>query len=84
MLPAVGQVLARGQSVYAMGGQPAVLMYGSVVPSRAFVAGMSPGKDVAALNANLECARLRHRAGRGNVPCSDGSGDPGISVRATG
>ncbi|MGD1056872.1 MAG: peptidoglycan-binding domain-containing protein [Solirubrobacteraceae bacterium] len=54
MLPAVGQVLARGQSVFALGGQPTVLMYGSVVPSRAFVAGMSPGKDVAALNANLE------------------------------
>jgi hypothetical protein len=54
MLPAVGQVLARGRSVFALSGHPAVLMYGSVVPSRAFVAGMSPGKDVAALNANLE------------------------------
>jgi hypothetical protein len=53
MLPAVGQVLARGQSVFALSGQETVLMYGSVVPSRAFVAGMSPGKDVAALNANL-------------------------------
>ena len=54
MLPAVGQVLARGQSVFALSGHPTVLMYGTVVPSRAFVAGMSPGKDVAALNANLE------------------------------
>jgi peptidoglycan hydrolase-like protein with peptidoglycan-binding domain len=54
MLPAVGQVIARGRSVFALGGHPTVLMYGSVVPSRAFVAGMSPGKDVAALNANLD------------------------------
>lgn len=54
MLPTVGQVIARGQSLFALSGQPTVLLFGSVVPSRAFVAGMSPGKDVAALNANLE------------------------------
>jgi hypothetical protein len=53
MLPAVGQVIARGQSLFALGGHPTVLMYGSVVPTRAFVAGMSAGNDVAALNANL-------------------------------
>jgi peptidoglycan hydrolase-like protein with peptidoglycan-binding domain len=53
MLPDVGRVIARGQSVFALGGLPTVLLYGSVVPSRAFVAGMSRGKDVAALNANL-------------------------------
>jgi hypothetical protein len=52
-LPAVGQVIARGQSLFALSGQQAVLMYGSVVPSRAFLAGMSPGKDVETLNANL-------------------------------
>ncbi len=54
MLPAVGQVIARGQSLYQVSGQPVVLLYGSVVPSRAFVGGMSPGRDVAALNANLD------------------------------
>ena len=54
MLPAVGRLIARGQSLLALSGQPTVLLYGSVVPSRAFVAGMSAGKDVAALNANLE------------------------------
>jgi peptidoglycan hydrolase-like protein with peptidoglycan-binding domain len=53
MLPTVGQVIARGQSVFALSGQPTVLLYGSVVPSRAFLAGMSPGEDVRALNANL-------------------------------
>ncbi len=54
MLPAAGQVIARGQSLYQVSGQPVVLLYGSIVVSRAFVAGMSPGPDVAALNANLE------------------------------
>jgi peptidoglycan hydrolase-like protein with peptidoglycan-binding domain len=54
MLPTVGQVIARGQTLYALSDQPTVLLYGSVVPSRAFVAGMPAGKDVAALNANLD------------------------------
>jgi peptidoglycan hydrolase-like protein with peptidoglycan-binding domain len=53
MLPAVGQVIARGQTLFSLSGQPTVLLYGSVVPSRAFVSGMSTGKDVAALNASL-------------------------------
>ena len=52
-LPTVGRVLSRGQSLYQIDGHPVLLLYGSVVPSRAFLAGMSPGRDVAALNANL-------------------------------
>ncbi len=31
-----------------------LLLYGSVAPTRAFIAGMSPGHDVAELNANLQ------------------------------
>jgi peptidoglycan hydrolase-like protein with peptidoglycan-binding domain len=62
MLPAVGQVIARGHSLFALGGQPTVLLYGSVAPSRAFVAGMSAGGDVAELNANLEA--LGYASGR--------------------
>jgi peptidoglycan hydrolase-like protein with peptidoglycan-binding domain len=54
MLPGIGQVIARGQSLFALGGRPTALLYGSVVPSRAFIAGMSAGSDVAALNANLD------------------------------
>jgi hypothetical protein len=54
MLPAVGQVVARGRSLYAVGGQPVLLLYGSIVPTRAFLAGMPAGRDVAALNANLD------------------------------
>jgi hypothetical protein len=53
-LPSVGQIIGRGQSLYGIGGQPVLLLYGSVAPTRAFVAGMSSGPDVAELNANLE------------------------------
>jgi peptidoglycan hydrolase-like protein with peptidoglycan-binding domain len=52
-LPAVGDVIRRGGALYAVGGVPALLLYGSVTPWRAFRRGMSPGRDVAELNANL-------------------------------
>jgi hypothetical protein len=53
MLPTVGQYVRRGQALYAIDGQPGLLLYGPVAAWRAFVAGMSPGPDVAELNANL-------------------------------
>jgi multidrug efflux pump subunit AcrA (membrane-fusion protein) len=53
-LPSVGQIITRGQSVYEISGQPVLLLYGSVAPTRAFIAGMSAGSDVAELNANLQ------------------------------
>ena len=52
-LPSVGEIIGRGQSLYEINGQPALLLYGSVAPTRAFVAGMSSGQDVAELNVNL-------------------------------
>jgi hypothetical protein len=52
-LPAVGQIVTRGQTLFQIGGQPVVLLYGRVVSWRSFIAGMSPGRDVAELNANL-------------------------------
>jgi multidrug efflux pump subunit AcrA (membrane-fusion protein) len=52
-LPSVGQITRRGQSLYEISGQPVLLLYGSVVPTRAFTLGMSAGSDVAELNANL-------------------------------
>jgi multidrug efflux pump subunit AcrA (membrane-fusion protein) len=52
-LPLVGEIVALGQSLYRIGGQPVLLLYGSVAPTRAFLAGMSPGRDVAELNASL-------------------------------
>jgi peptidoglycan hydrolase-like protein with peptidoglycan-binding domain len=53
-LPSVGAIVRRGQSLYAIDGQPATLLYGSVLPTRAFLAGMSAGSDVGELNANLD------------------------------
>jgi hypothetical protein len=53
MLPAVGQVISRGQPLFAIAGQPVPLLYGGVVQWRAFVSGMSTGPDVAELNQNL-------------------------------
>jgi hypothetical protein len=53
-LPSVGQIIRRGQSLYEISGQPVLLLYGSIAPTRAFSAGMSPGRDVAELNANLQ------------------------------
>jgi peptidoglycan hydrolase-like protein with peptidoglycan-binding domain len=53
-LSSVGQILTRRQSLYEIDGQPVVLLYGSVLATRAFVAGMSAGSDVAELNANLD------------------------------
>jgi hypothetical protein len=60
MLPAVGQVVSRGQSLYAISGRPVLLLYGSTVPTRAFTAGMSAGADVAELNANLDALGYGH------------------------
>jgi len=48
-LPAVGQVVAQGQPVYAIDGTPVVLLYGSVPAYRGLSEGMS-GADVRQLN----------------------------------
>jgi Putative peptidoglycan binding domain len=53
MLPKVGQIVRRGEPLYAIDGQPAFLFYGGAPASRAFMPGMSPGSDVAELNRNL-------------------------------
>jgi Putative peptidoglycan binding domain len=53
MLPSPGRIVRRGQPLFAINGQPALLLYGSTPTWRAFRAGMSPGADVAELNANL-------------------------------
>jgi hypothetical protein len=53
MLPKVGQIVRRGMPLYAIGAEPALLLYGGVPASRAFMPGMSAGADVAELNHNL-------------------------------
>jgi len=53
-VPSTGSIIRRGDSLYAIDGEPVLLLYGPVVATRAFAAGMSPGPDVAELNANLD------------------------------
>jgi Putative peptidoglycan binding domain len=53
MLPSAGAVVRRGSALYAVDGRPVLLLYGRVPAWRAFRSGMSPGRDVAELNANL-------------------------------
>ena len=52
-LPTVGRVIRLGGTLFAIGGQPVVLLYGRMTPWRSFAPGMSPGGDVWALNENL-------------------------------
>jgi hypothetical protein len=53
-VPSAGEIVRRGQSLYSIDDEPVLLLYGSKVATRAFAAGMSPGADVAELNANLD------------------------------
>jgi hypothetical protein len=64
MLPSPGNVIRRGQPLYAVDGRPVLLFYGSAAAWRAFRPGMSPDRDVAALNANLRA--LGYGGGRGD------------------
>jgi multidrug efflux pump subunit AcrA (membrane-fusion protein) len=59
-LPSVGQIVVRGQSLYEIGGHPVLLLYGATPATRAFIVGMSPGRDVAELNANLDALGYGH------------------------
>jgi peptidoglycan hydrolase-like protein with peptidoglycan-binding domain len=54
----------RGNALYAVDGRPALLLYGRVPAWRVFRSGMSPGRDVAELNANLRA--LGYGGGLGN------------------
>lgn len=53
MLPSPGRIVERGQRLFAINGQPTLLLYGSTPAWRAFRPGMSAGADVGELNANL-------------------------------
>lgn len=52
-LPALGQVLNRGQALYAIDGKPVPLFYGTATMWRAFQPGMADGADVGELTDNL-------------------------------
>jgi hypothetical protein len=51
-LPAVGQIIAEGQTLYDVSGSPVVLLYGSTPAYRSLSEGMT-GADVQQLNADL-------------------------------
>jgi hypothetical protein len=59
-VPSVGQIVLRGEPLFAIDGNPALLLYGSTAATRAFSAGMSPGADVAELNTNLDALGYGH------------------------
>jgi len=59
-VPSVGEIVRRGQRLFAIDGAPSLLLYGSTSATRAFTAGMSPGADVAELNANLDALGYGH------------------------
>jgi HlyD family secretion protein/Putative peptidoglycan binding domain len=61
-LPAVGQVVRQGQSLYAVNGAPVTLLYGSVPAYRSLSEGMT-GIDVRQLNADLVALGEAGRAG---------------------
>ncbi len=65
MLPGAGEVIRRGQPLYAANDSPTLLLYGTTPAWRSFAAGMSPGRDVAELNANLRA--LGYEASRGGT-----------------
>ncbi|HVV90918.1 MAG TPA: peptidoglycan-binding domain-containing protein [Solirubrobacterales bacterium] len=52
-LPAVGDVIRRGGRLYALAGEPVLLMYGTVPAYRTLVEGVTEGKDVEQLERNL-------------------------------
>jgi hypothetical protein len=65
MLPSAGKVVRRGQPLYAINGSPTLLLYGTTPAWRRFAPGMSPGRDVAELNANLRVLGFAAAAGGG-------------------
>jgi Putative peptidoglycan binding domain len=52
-LPAIGNVIRRGEQLYAVAGEPVFLMYGVVPAYRDLAEGVSEGPDVEQLERNL-------------------------------
>jgi peptidoglycan hydrolase-like protein with peptidoglycan-binding domain len=52
-LPKVGDIIERGQELYALGGEPVLLMYGAVPAYRDLKEGADEGPDVEQLEENL-------------------------------
>lgn len=52
-LPSLGATVRRGQPLFAVSGQSAILLYGALPAWRTFGPGMTPGPDVRQLQRNL-------------------------------
>ena len=52
-LPAIGDTIRRGGRLYALDGEPVLLMYGAVPAYRTLAEGIGDGKDVEQLERNL-------------------------------
>jgi multidrug efflux pump subunit AcrA (membrane-fusion protein) len=52
-LPAIGDVIHRGEALYALAGEPVLLMYGAVPAYRTLADGVTEGTDVEQLERNL-------------------------------
>ena len=52
-LPAIGDVIRRGERLYALAGEPVLLMYGAVPAYRTLAEGVGDGEDVEQLERNL-------------------------------
>ena len=81
-LPAVGQIVRRGQSLYAISGKPVVLFYGPVAAVAGVRPGMSAGRDVAELNANLSALGYGKGLDGRQIHCRDGGRDRRLPVGA--
>jgi len=64
-LPAAGATVTRGESAYAVNGQPVALFYGAQPAWRDLALGITPGPDVRQLQRNL--AALGYGSGLGLV-----------------
>jgi len=64
-VPSAGEIVRRGERLFSIDGESVLLLYGSTVATHAFTAGMSPGADVAELNANLDALGYAHGLGGG-------------------
>ena len=53
VLPAIGDTIRRGRRLYALDGEPVLLMYGAVPAYRTLAEGVGDGKDVEQLERNL-------------------------------
>jgi hypothetical protein len=63
MLPGAGEVVRRAQPLYAINDSQTLLLYGATPAWRSFAPAMSPGRDVAELNANLRALGYAAAAG---------------------